>query len=299
MASPYTLPFYISLGPSIILLALNFPRIFYQNLHTRYATFVVILAANSSVIILFHKQVDNGFLAYVIGLYESWFILWAMVLIVIHKPHEEFCRLHPQRIQLETDIGIISTDYYLTWQRFPERLSFQRLFWTLDLFINFRGICWNYESDSKRTPMSVKANVGANRDLRSAKKVGDIEPRASMMILLHAGTRLAFDVAWLDMCQAMIFPWIRHRLQAAEFLTIDQSIFDSFALRSLELVISTTAIMSLVDLLNTTGLLSTALFNKTHFFGTYSYHWAYPEPWGTLKAVSEDGIIGTSQSHPH
>jgi hypothetical protein len=295
MTSHYALSFVLSLAPTIILFALNFPGIAYKSMYTRYATFFTTVIAAVSVMVLFHKQVENPFIAYVIGLYQSWYMLWAMVLLIIHKPHEEFCRLQPKYIQAETASGVtISTaDYYLTWQKFPERLSFERLCWTLDLFINFRGICWNYQSDNSRIPASVKAKVERQPQNSSCTdKVNDTRLKSPRSLLVYAATRLVFDLAWLDMCQAILFPWIRGHLQEAGLQTTEQSIFNHFVTRSIELVTSMTAIMSMVDLLNTTGLLCTAFANKNHLFGTYGYHWAYPKPWGSFKAVLDDGIIG-------
>lgn len=296
MASLYTLSFFIFLGPFIILLALNLPEIFFKSIYTRYATWFAVIAADAFVIVSYKNQVNNPFVSYIIGLYQSWFIIWAMVLIIIHKPHEEFRRLQPWYPERKSASGTIPSgaDYYLIWQRFPEKLSLQRIYWTLDLFINFRGICWNYQSESNRIPTPTTIEIkGHVQNLPCTGKEKGAEPGYSTATLLQTGSRFAFDIAWLDMCQAMAFPWISHHLRAVESQTIEQSIVNNFALRSVQLVITMTAIMSKVDLLNTAGLLWTVLFSKTRLFGTYSYHWTYPSPWGSLNAVLDDGIIGT------
>jgi hypothetical protein len=292
MASLYALLFFIFLGPFIILLALNLPEIFFKCMYTRYATWFAIIAADAFVIVSYKNQIDNPFISYAIGLYQSWFIIWAMVLIIIHKPHEEFCRLQPWYPERKSASGAIPSgaDYYLIWQRFPKKLSFERIYWTLDLLINFRGICWGYQSESNRTPMPATIEV---KGLSCTEKEKGAEPGCSTATLFQTGSRFAFDIAWLDMCQAMAFPWISHHLRGVELQTIEQSILNNFALRSVQLVITMTAVMSQVDLLNTAGLLWTVLFSKTCLFGTYSYHWAYPSPWGSLNAVLDDGIIGT------
>lgn len=126
--------------PAILLTALNFPSVFYRNHITRTSTLAAIASTSASVIT--GLQIENASVAFMTGLLECWIIIWSSVLLLRFNPPADFARLRwtkgPQRPEEYAEDDKV-------WQRFPERLSWARLSWTLDLLISFRKVGWSLE----------------------------------------------------------------------------------------------------------------------------------------------------------
>ena len=142
-------------NPLIILLALNFPLLSYRNNYTRYSTLAAVILL--SIRVVSSVQLTNPLLAYVVGLFECWLVIWATVLIIIYNPSQQFCKLQYVRKPTNGKEGLLSSQevFYLTWQKFPDSVSLERFLWTVDLLINLRGIGWNYRWGSYSVPSPI------------------------------------------------------------------------------------------------------------------------------------------------
>jgi hypothetical protein len=129
--------------PSAILLFLNFPGAFYRNNKTRNCTVFLIWGVAASVIAF--TDIDNSMTAYFIGIFATWFSLRAFLLITIHAPHQQYCRIRLHKTTLNAMQQVtIRENTPAVWERFPSSVSWARLAWTVDLLANFRGIGWHF-----------------------------------------------------------------------------------------------------------------------------------------------------------
>ncbi|GAT31085.1 similar to An17g01080 [Aspergillus luchuensis] len=85
--------FSILICPVIILLALNFPGIFYRNAFTQYATVLAVVLTSWEV--LLSVTFENPVFAYLVGLFEAWMGIWAFVLVVFIIRARNFVGLYP------------------------------------------------------------------------------------------------------------------------------------------------------------------------------------------------------------
>lgn len=154
--------------PGILLTALNFPSIFYVNQVTRAATLVAVAASSISVITA--VKIHNPSIAFMTGLLECWITIWASVLLIRFNPPSDFARLRWSKAPTKP------TEYEAdgkVWQKFPDKISLERLFWTLDLMISFRRVGWSFEQDKRVPAVQIPA-----ADLMSTSQIRK-EPRAA------------------------------------------------------------------------------------------------------------------------
>lgn len=126
--------------PTILLVALNVPSVFYMSQLTRMSTLVAVAA--SAVSVITSLKIANPSVAFMTGLLECWITIWATVLLIRFNPPADFSRLRwtkaPTRASEYEAGGKV-------WQRYPESISLERLVWTLDLMISFRRVGWSFE----------------------------------------------------------------------------------------------------------------------------------------------------------
>lgn len=271
--------FSILICPVIILLALNFPGIFYRNAFTQYATVLAVVLTSWEV--LLSVTFENPVFAYLVGLFEAWMGIWAFVLVVVHNPSQEFCRLIPVRKETHsaTKGSTTSGETDLIWQRFPPHMSWERLAWTIDLFINLRGIGWNYRWGNYYVPIDVEEPpMSTSKERLSGRSY---PPSLANLIMRFVG-----QVGWVIFCQLNIFPFIKTQL------TSDTGSNYNFAVGLLSLLVSLITIVVDIDLLNTTSTLIVTAFDTSRFLGLHAFPWAHPSPWGSLNAVARKGILG-------
>ncbi|BCR95302.1 uncharacterized protein AKAW2_20242A [Aspergillus luchuensis] len=243
--------FSILICPVIILLALNFPGIFYRNAFTQYATVLAVVLTSWEV--LLSVTFENPVFAYLVGLFEAWMGIWAFVLVVFIIRARNF--------------------------RFPPHMSWERLAWTIDLFINLRGIGWNYRWGNYYVPIDVEEPpMSTSKERLSGRSY---PPSLANLIMRFVG-----QVGWVIFCQLNIFPFIKTQL------TSDTGSNYNFAVGLLSLLVSLITIVVDIDLLNTTSTLIVTAFDTSRFLGLHAFPWAHPSPWGSLNAVARKGILG-------
>ncbi|PYH63966.1 uncharacterized protein BO88DRAFT_429982 [Aspergillus vadensis CBS 113365] len=146
-------------------------------------------------------------------------------------------------------------------------MSWELLAWTIDLFINLRGIGWNYQP-----PMSTSKERLSGRSY---------PPSLVNLIMRFVG-----QVGWVIFCQLNIFPLIKTQLAENTGSNCN------FAVGLLSLLISLITIVVNIDLLNTTSTLIVTAFDTSRFLGLYAFSWAHPSPWGSLNVVARKVILG-------
>lgn len=280
----------VILNPIIILLALNFPSIFYRNKYTRYGTTVVV--ALISGIVTHSQRFERSVVGYTLGLFEAWFAIWAMVLIVVHNPSQQFCRT------VLVSQATSSRSPYLIWQAFPRKVSWQRFLWTLDLLVSLRGIGWNYRQGSYDLPLPINDTMNeaysTGRGPEITAKEG--KPKAAALSMPNEYirkvlARLTLEALWVYFCQTNAFPQIKS-YYSSETTDVKKYIFYDFLIRSWAMFTSLTTTMASIDMFNTSLIILTSLCDVSPYIGLYGVPWAYPSPWGSLSAVLRKGIIG-------
>ncbi|PYH30597.1 uncharacterized protein BO87DRAFT_400282 [Aspergillus neoniger CBS 115656] len=145
-------------------------------------------------------------------------------------------------------------------------MSWERLAWTIDLFINLRGIGWNYRWGSYRVPSDVEEPpMSTSKERLSGRSY---QPIVANLIMRFIG-----QVGWSQ-------------------LTGNTGSNYNFAVGLLSLLVSLITIVVNIDLLNTTSTLIVTAFDTSRFLGLYAFPWAHPSPWGSLNAVARKGILG-------
>ncbi|OOO06106.1 hypothetical protein AFCA_004954 [Aspergillus flavus] len=167
----------------------------------------------------------------------------------------------------------------LMWQKFPPHISWERLAWTLDLFINLRGIGWSYRWGSYHVPIDIEGPPGGMHRERLPSRSDP--PSLARLIIRFVG-----QVSWVMFCQVNIFPLLKAHL------TEGGGSNAGFAVGLLAVTVSLITIIADIDLLNTTSTLLVTAFDTSRLLGLYAFPWAHPSPWGSLDAVTTKGILG-------
>lgn len=126
-------------APSILLLALNTPTLFYRSSWTRIITLLLIAGAAGRVIAT--VRISTPSLAFMTGLLECWTVIWAAVLLLRYQPIENASRRSWSR---ESQRDGEYEERGLIWQRYPQSSRLARLAWTGDLLLGSRGIGWRF-----------------------------------------------------------------------------------------------------------------------------------------------------------
>jgi hypothetical protein len=125
--------------PALLLLALNIPFVSYRNNAARCLSAVMV--AVSAVGVITTVKIKNPSLVFMTGLLEGWIVIWGAVLLIHYNPTVEARRLRWSRVPQhdgEYDEG------GSVWQKYPQSDLGDRLMWTLDLLLSFRGVGWHF-----------------------------------------------------------------------------------------------------------------------------------------------------------
>lgn len=152
--------------PAILLLALNEATIVYRSYATR--LLATLMVAGSAGTVIATVKISNPYLAFMTGLLEGWMITWSAVLLVHFNPPIEARRRRWSQTSMHD--GDFEVDDQIL-QRYPAHDRMERLSWSADLLISFRGVNWQFGKEgkilSRNLPMlkdAAKATLRHRRD---------------------------------------------------------------------------------------------------------------------------------------
>ena len=133
--------FLVSEAPPLMLfLSIYFLEISHSSSTVRYAVLSCIVT--SAVWSILNPPYNSLSLNCMSGFISGWYILWSVNVLFI-------CNVRTlKRVQKQS--GSIAHLYY--WEPLPKNLSYQRIFWALDLTTNVRGIGWDHVSSKAKLP---------------------------------------------------------------------------------------------------------------------------------------------------
>lgn len=351
---PFTLPLG-ALGCLIVVSFLMIPPTSaWHSIYTRYAAFAAVFFFHTWII-RECKTLNQG-AAFIVGAMACWSIVWTATLLIFHDAKRDFKRLAVVEAPTEGRVscekphtsneGVASngttkrhstsrtasnadksaerastthptaTEAEIYWQPYPMDSLRTRLWWCIDLFLNFRGISWNWKvrgtpsyplrvqrslhasSTSASTPTYTSRHTTACPLTDTPVSRSGIRRRDTLSALLmhnaalFATSYLALDVFATYMHHDAYFRTGMHSLPGPAFLPAFVRASPAL-LRALRLYVSMAAIR---HGLRMTYALSPFFFagvlGAAGVLGLYAQPWLYPDYYGAFSNVAARGLAG-------
>jgi hypothetical protein len=280
-------------GPAILFNAIVFPKVFYSSYAARVITFAAV--AGSVVFALQPHDIDTPSTSYLFGFAPSWTLIVAAVFLLLCNPPREFRRIRRKDDQGSGKEGSASDSQY-EWEPFPEQFS-RRVWWTLDLLMNFRGLGWSYQKRQHQIPDAVKkvyaeSGIKVIRDgCENEKKTGQTK---SAFLVKQFGY-FVVDYMMLDFFIYLMDrdPWFNRPLGSDERLLFGWPAgnLDIFV-RPYRVFVGTLATYSVMDMVHVILAMVSVSLGES-WLGTHGQPWMHPRLWGSLAELYHRGLPGT------
>ncbi|KAI9719002.1 MAG: hypothetical protein M1828_006378 [Chrysothrix sp. TS-e1954] len=303
---PFVYPAF-SYGGGLALLFLLIPPT--SRLHsplTRYAVFGLVAYWQAQVIL--YQRAFSPSTAFGVGLISAWFVLWTASLLVFKDAKTEFWRIerhgsgHEGAVQ-DTGGHVETPDKVLySRQYYPAEFFFARVNWVLELYLNCRGIGWNWKitgmpslpSGIQTQLQSTDTTEGSIVDRPVTKTgVSRFDDRRSLIshnLYLFLRGYLIVDLLKTVMHHDPYFWGQIHSSPPEYFPTIFHS--SRFILRTYHLCFCMAWIwMGLRSLMALEPLFFSGVLG-THYAGVNGEPWMHPDQFGSGWNVLDRGLAG-------
>lgn len=282
---------YVSLtiiGPTLLFTAIFFSSTFYTSYCIRKGIFAAI--AVSTLATLQRHSGSHPIASFFFGLLSAWSLIWSAVLLLVFNPHIEFRRI--RIVDDANSTGSKSSQY--GWEAFPKSISMRRLYWTLDLILNFRGIGWSYRNsklptDGEKCTFDSAELNSINANCRGMAQIRAGKGRQSF-VLGSLGLFLR-DYLLLDLCSHLFHldPFFSES-QANQFLSVIPP--GPIYITSFRLLLSLVALYAWCDIIFVGfAILSVGVFGD-RWMGTHGEPWMHPRLWGSIWDCYHKGLRG-------
>lgn len=293
----------------------------FHNRFTRYAVFIFI-ASWHAYIVAYCKGL-NPSTGFGVGAMSTFGTMWAAVLLVFHDAKASFKRIEMREQVMEESSGSVTENYEISeriteghkqashhmprttyfWQAYPSSFNKRRLYWIVDVWINFRLIGWDKEVSSMPSyPVRIQSQLDPSRKkevtLHDVSKTKAGLGRYDLTSHLLRHNLLVFLKGYLILDILLTLtrhdPYFWGDVQAPPPAGLPHFVkaHPEFYVKGYRLYTGMIFIwLGLRTILVLAPLCFVGLFGKK-WLGIWGEPWLYPDHYGSYKNVLENGIAG-------